>query len=76
MQQITLYFWRVQDPRTGKWYTTPHRATEADIRREHPEAECMPAESLTLDLPETPEDLAQRLRVERIHYPTTPGMGG
>ena len=68
MQHVTLYFWRVRDAQ-GRWVTTRHRATEEQIRLTHPEAECLWGESLTIELPETPEAMALRLQQEHLHYP-------
>lgn len=35
---IVLFNWRVQSEINGKWITTRYKATEEDIRRQHPEA--------------------------------------
>ena len=75
MQHVTLYFWRVRDAQ-GRWVTTRHRATEAQIRLSHPEAECLGGESLTIELPETPEAMALRLQQEHLHYPAITSQSG
>ena len=68
MQHVTLYFWRVRDAQ-GRWVTTRHRATEEQIRLTQPEAECLGGESLTIEMPETPEAMTLRLQQEHLHYP-------
>ena len=70
MQPVTLYFWRVKDTR-GKWVTTQHRLSEETARDRHPEAECIYAESLTIPMPESPEETAQRLHLEHLLYPAS-----
>lgn len=68
MQHATLYFWRIQDSQ-GKWVTTRHRVAEADMLQTHPEAERIYGESLTIQVPESPEAFATRLHEEHLLYP-------
>ena len=75
MQHVTLYFWRVQDAH-GKWVTTRHRASEEQIRATNPEADCLWGESLTIEMPETPEAMALRLQQEHLHYPAIASQSG
>ena len=42
MAKIVVYRWRVRDPDTGEVRVTRYHATEAEIRRLHPDAEPEP----------------------------------
>lgn len=60
MKEETTYQWRIKW--AGKWGTTRHNCTEEQIRKEHPEAICLPHTKRVLLLPETPEEVAARMR--------------
>lgn len=59
MKTESTYRWRVQDG-AGRWYTTRWNATEADIRREHPEAMALPHTRIERQVPETADELWAR----------------
>lgn len=57
MKQIVQYRWRVWWIK--KWITTSYHTTEEDIRVEHPEAEPVPGTERYLNVPETPQEIAE-----------------
>lgn len=54
----TEELWRWPIKWTGKWTTTRHHATEAQIRKEHPEATRVEGTRIEQQIPETPEEIA------------------
>lgn len=59
MKTEITHRWRVQDGR-GRWYTTRWNATEADIRRQHPEAVALAHTRTERQVPETADELWAR----------------
>ena len=60
MKEEITYLWRIKW--TGKWGTTRHHCTEEHIRKEHPEAICLPETKRVHLVPETKEEFEQRQR--------------
>lgn len=54
MQRIEKYRWKIRW--AGRWTTTRVHFTEAEIRREHPEAERDDATRIVVELPDTDEE--------------------
>lgn len=52
MNRVTLYRWRIRDPLTGLRRTTRYLASEADIRKEHPDAEMVPGSEEVREVPD------------------------
>jgi len=57
MKQKTLSFWQYPGP-TGRLRRTTYRMSEEDARRKFPGLELhrYPSDSITIDVPETPEE--------------------
>ncbi|CAN5319151.1 hypothetical protein BH10PSE17_BH10PSE17_00280 [soil metagenome] len=49
-----IYLWRVQDVK-GRWITTRFRCTEAEIRKQHPEAQRVDYGSMLIDPARLPD---------------------
>ena len=60
MKEQIRYRWRIKW--TGRWTITNHHCTEEHIRKEHPEAICLPHTRQVLMVPETKEEFDQRQR--------------
>jgi hypothetical protein len=60
MKQVEKWKWRIRW--AGRWTTTRIHFTEAEVRREHPEAEKIASSLVQVDLPETDAEIqaAQR----------------
>lgn len=69
MKEEIVYLWRTKS--LGRWRTTRFKATEDFIRREHPEAVPLEHTREVRMVPETEEELMQRMRdgsfVARCH---------
>jgi hypothetical protein len=65
MKQVEKWTWRIRW--AGRWTTTRIHYTEAEVRREHPEAERLPETRIVVDLPETEAEIqaAQNQRGSR-----------
>jgi hypothetical protein len=59
MKREEHHRWRIRW--AGKWKTTSYHCTEADIRVEHPEAECVEGTLIVREVPETEEERAAAL---------------
>lgn len=71
MHKIVRFKWRVRAQNTGKWVTTRHLATEEEIRKEHPEAECLEWSREEREVPSThAEELAAMM-----NYPSCGNLG-
>ena len=66
------YKWRVQW--AGKWTTTNHHATEEDIRVLHPEAICLPETLIERQVPDTEEEMRDRMLRTSTGVLTNPGQ--
>lgn len=62
MREEVTYRWRIQW--AGKWTNTTYHCTEAQIRKEHPEAVCL-VESKRVDM--LPETEAERQEIQRAN---------
>ena len=60
MKTVEKWRWRIRW--TGRWTTTPIAYTEEQIRREHPEAEKVPNSRVTVEVPETEEEIEAGMR--------------
>lgn len=60
MKEKITYLWRTKW--AGKWGTTRFHCTEEHIRKEHPEAVCLPDTKRVQLIPETPEEFAAQQR--------------
>jgi hypothetical protein len=56
MKEEIRYRWRIQW--AGKWGTTNHHCTEEQIRKEHPEAQCLEHTREVRLIPETAQEIA------------------
>lgn len=65
MKTVEKWRWRIRW--AGRWTTTRIAYTEADIRREHPEAEKMEESRILVDLPET------ETKIQAFQRPTNRG---
>jgi hypothetical protein len=54
MKTVEKWLWRIRW--TGRWTTTRVHFTEAEIRREHPEAERVDGSRILVDVPDTEEE--------------------
>lgn len=68
MRREERHLWRIKW--AGRWTTTNHHATEADIRREHPEAVIVPNSMQIILVPETPDEIAERDKSMRTNPST------
>jgi hypothetical protein len=55
MKQIEKWKWRIRW--AGRWTTTRVAQTEAEVRREHPEATPVEGSRILVDLPETEAEI-------------------
>lgn len=60
MKTVEKWLWRIRW--AGRWTTTRVHFTEAEIRREHPEAERIDASRILVDVPDTDEERAAAVR--------------
>lgn len=56
----------------GKWGVTRHHATEEDIRVLHPEAICLPETLIEREVPETDDEMRERMRTTSTGVLTLP----
>jgi hypothetical protein len=73
MKRVDTYRWRVQW--LGRWTTTRHHASEADIRQDHPEAMAIPGTLIVREVPETEDEYQQRLDAITMGQLATPAPG-
>ncbi|QMV72993.1 hypothetical protein HS961_09150 [Comamonas piscis] len=66
------YFWKIQI--FGKWKTTRFRCTEEHIKDEFPEAICIESSLIERLVPETDEEMVERLRVTSTGVLMNPGQ--
>jgi hypothetical protein len=57
MKQVEKWKWRIRW--AGRWTTTGIPYTEAEIRREHPEAKRVEDSRIVENVPETPAEIAR-----------------
>lgn len=60
MKEEITYQWRIKW--AGKWSSTSYHCTEAQIRKEHPEAVCLVESKRVQLIPETPEEFTAQQR--------------
>lgn len=65
MQRVEKYLWKIRW--AGRWTTSRAHFTEAEIRREHPEAERVDGSRIEVELPDTDQErqAAQQQRGSR-----------
>lgn len=63
MKTVEKYLWRIRW--AGRWTTTRVHFTEAEIRREHPEAERVDASRILAEVPEQELSAARQPRGAR-----------
>lgn len=54
MHRVEKYLWKIRW--AGRWTTSRVHFTEAEIRREHPEAERVDTSRILVEVPETEEE--------------------
>lgn len=60
MKQEITYLWRIKW--AGKWTTTRHHISDEDVKKEHPEAICLPDTKRVTQIPQLPEEIREALR--------------
>lgn len=60
MQSVEKWLWKIRW--AGRWTTSRTHFTEAEIRREHPEAERVDGSRIVVELPETAQEIEAALR--------------
>jgi hypothetical protein len=65
--------WRIKW--CGKWTTTNHYCSEESIRKQHPEAQLVPNTRRDLFIPETPDEMRERMRFTDTSRVGSPAPG-
>jgi hypothetical protein len=65
MKQVTLYFWRLKNERTGKPFTTKYRMSSEEAAARGEVGEPLEPGKIVIEQPETPEDEAAAYRPSR-----------
>lgn len=60
VKQVEKWKWRIRW--SDRWTTSAIHQTEAEVRREHPEATRIDGSRIVVELPDTPEELAPARR--------------